>query len=436
MNRIVIITALPFRLKGNQSLLRFVKMFISRGDEVIFFTTGADNNGENTLRDPLFSYRKLKSFKQMVLFIARNKKIKPITGLSLPEESIYLTLRSEETLPPFGYHNLKNALVKWLNTLVLIFENLYLFTYLVLFENRVIRNADALVAYEYDNAIAAKWLSVFFRKVLISKYQGVILKASNRSVKECYFFYPANYIGLIKSDLCVMVNDGTDGAYYAKKKGNQNILFITHGVQDQSLNMSTVSDILEQSNGKFIVFNNASGSFWKRVDRTMRFINLLSDDVKKNIIVYSTYYGPYVEHIERFIQELGIMENFVLLKNIDSVQSNALLRAANVLVMTNDLSNLGNPVLEALYYGTPVITIKDEVMADFVESEAHGKLIPLDKNFDQVLADEITKRYHDFIAGRGTQVHDRIQNNHHNVFSLLEQQEKEYQAISNVITKE
>ncbi|UJL42921.1 hypothetical protein KDH10_000091 [Shewanella vesiculosa] len=58
MKSISIVTHLPFR-KGNQSLLRFVNMFLARGIKVDLFTSGYDENGENIIESNLFTLHQL-----------------------------------------------------------------------------------------------------------------------------------------------------------------------------------------------------------------------------------------------------------------------------------------------------------------------------------------------------------------------------------------
>jgi hypothetical protein len=90
------------------------------------------------------------------------------------------------------------------------------------------------------------------------------------------------------------------------------------------------------------------------------------------------------------------------------------------------MSNLGNPILEAIYYNIPAISINDESLEDLIKSNINGYLIDLDKDFDKNLAELITKlvinnTYLDDV--RGCLANQSI------VFPLQIQQQKEYDEI-------
>ena len=423
--KFLIITALPFRKYGNQSLIRFVSMLLNQNNSVSLLTTGYDTKGENLINNSRFHYFKLKSPRDLFHNIFNNSKSTSREKARF-KKNFFLKVKSEDILPPFGNHNIKTIIKRWIIFFLIIFDNIYLFIYLLLFRYKEVNTSHCIIAYEFNNAFVAKWLSVLFKKKLISKYQGVLLKASDRKILDCYLYYPDNFLGIIKSDLCIMVNDGTDGKFYASKRGNTNILFTNHGVYAREYNSSLISEFKNLYADKFFIFNNASGSLWKRVDRTMRFLINLSPEIRSRVIVLSTYYGPYQNHIRDYINLLGIDDCFKLIGNVTNEQCHALLKECHVVLMTNDMSNLGNPILEAIYYNIPAISINDESLEDLIKSNINGYLIDLDKDFDKNLAELITKlvinnTYLDDV--RGCLANQSI------VFPLQIQQQKEYDEI-------
>jgi hypothetical protein len=94
--------------------------------------------------------------------------------------------------------------------------------------------------------------------------------------------------------------------------------------------------------------------------------------------------------------------------------------------MTNDMSNLGNPILESIYYNIPAISINDESLKDLIKLNINGYLIDLNKDFDKNLAELITKLVinNTYLAEvRGALANQSI------VFPLRIQQQKEYDEI-------
>ena len=147
--------------------------------------------------------------------------------------------------------------------------------------------------------------------------------------------------------------------------------------------------------------------------------------------MFFTSYSGYDRHqLKELAVDLGVDEIVLFLDNIDHIQSNAILRESNVLAMTNDMSNLGNPVLEAIYYGIPTITIKDGSTEGFIKNNVDGYLIDLDDNFDTNFAKIISNLINNedlYIS-----LKNNIRNNK-SVNNLETQQTKEFEAIINII---
>ena len=66
---------------------------------------------------------------------------------------------------------------------------------------------------------------------------------------------------------------------------------------------------------------------------------------------------------------MDLSQNVVFLEGLDSIECNNILRNADVVIMTNDFSNLGNPLLEAIYYKTPIISIDDGSLEGFLTNK-------------------------------------------------------------------
>jgi glycosyltransferase involved in cell wall biosynthesis len=191
----------------------------------------------------------------------------------------------------------------------------------------------------------------FGEKNILINFQGTILKATNRKKSLAVKYFPHNYFSLNKSDLCLMVNDGTDGNYYAKQRGCDNIFFEPHGVlqykhDDEKLE---ILELLKKTK-KFILFNNASGSTWKRPDRIVRGLLKLDKDALNDIVLITTYYGPDREELIKYTKAKGLDKNVIFAEGLNNIQCNYILQNSDVVIMTNDISNLGNPILEAIFY--------------------------------------------------------------------------------------
>lgn len=436
--RIIILTSLPFRKYGNQSLKRFVNMFLEKGFNVELFSSGSDSKGENIVHNLKFKKHRLPSLLETAINLKDDAKLPSCKELKDKKSSnnLYQHIGSDTVLPPFGSNNILSLIKAWVRFILTRIDNLFAIFHLIFFKKGYIVNADAIIAYEIGYTFAAKILSKLYKKKYINKFQGVILKSTNRNINLCIKQYPENYFGLNKADLCIMVNDGTDGLYYATIRGNTNIYFEPHGINNKEYEcfekdpIKTNTFLKNVDREKFIIFNNASSSRWKRVDRIIRGLSLLDKNEHDKILFFTSYSGYDRHQLKELAVDLGVDEIVLFLDNIDHIQSNAILRESNVLAMTNDMSNLGNPVLEAIYYGIPTITIKDGSTEGFIKNNVDGYLIDLDDNFDTNFAKIISNLINNedlYIS-----LKNNIRNNK-SVNNLETQQTKEFEAIINII---
>tara|TARA_R110002096_G_scaffold432240_1_gene648636 strand:+ start:49260 stop:50567 length:1308 start_codon:yes stop_codon:yes gene_type:complete len=430
---VIIITALPFRIQGNQSLLRFTRMFLNNGYKVILYTTGNDDRGEITEKHPNLTFVNVPRFSSInklnPLKLLRNNSKYKDTESATPNH--YFNMKSADIVPPFGAHSKNTMFRKWISFSAGLIDNFLAFFYILSLYPKQILNAQAIIGYETGMAISAKFFSVIFNKKYINKYQGTVLEASKRNLSDAKKYYPSIYYGINKSDLCIMVNDDSDGEFYARAKGCENVLLTTHGVGVEDYKMESMPPKLITENAdKFILFNNATGSRWKRTDRILRALALLPEEKLKNILLITTYFADDKEKLVEFCEKLGLRENVIFLEKINHIESNTFIQFSDALIMTNDMTNLGNPTIEALYYGTPVISLDERTLGEFVRHGKDGYLISINEDMDVEMANAISALSND------KKLYDKIKRSvqsNTSVHSLKTQQEKEFQRILDVL---
>jgi L-malate glycosyltransferase len=428
--RVVIFTGLPFRRQGNQSLIRFVNMFLDKGLLLTMFSAGNDERGENALEHDNFTLCKIKSF-EISFSNFLNKIFGKFQKRTISTKNHFKNIKSYDVLPPYGSYTLANSFNKWFKYILTIIDNILMFFYILLFKNAIIRDCDLIIAYEINYSLCSKWFSKIYKKKYINKFQGTILKAIDRDKKKAIRYFPHNYYGINSSDLCLMVQDGTDGKYYAHERGCKNIFFEPHGVYEYKEDTMKEKNVRKLVNiNKFILFNNASGSTWKRPDRIIRALLKVKKKVLDNIILYTTYHASDRDKLIAFVKDTGLEKKVIFLEKIDNYESNYILRNSDVLIMTNDFSNLGNPILEAIYYKIPIISINDGSLDGFLEDERDSFLIDLDKDFDINMAHAIERLYED--KGLYSRIKQNL-NSNNQVRELSIQQEREFKVINTLL---
>jgi glycosyltransferase involved in cell wall biosynthesis len=427
---ILVLTGLPFRKVGNQSLLRFIKMFIKRDVNVVLFSSGSDTKGENVLTDKCFTHHQFWSLQISFTNFLNNCALQ-LKKTNSSSVNYFETIRSEDVIPPYGGYNVKNLITKWIKFFLYILDNIMLFIFLVLFHSPSIVKSTVVVGYESAYTLCSKWIARLYGKNYINKFQGTILVATNRDKTLALKYFPHNYFSLNSSDLCIMVQDGTDGKYYAESKGCDNIFFEPHGVleyKNKEFPENIVNKLHKQK--KFVLVNIASGSTWKRTDRIVRSMYKIPSSILKNIVLVTTYHAQNKLDLVEYTRKLGLEENVIFLEGVSPDECNYMVQKCDISIMTNDFSNLGNPILESIYYKTPIISIDDGSLEGFIEDGESGFLIKLDKNFDENMASAIVKLYKD--DGLRKKFRNNL-NKDSQVRELSQQQDREFKVIEKMI---
>jgi len=407
--KVVVVTALPLRLYGNQSLKRFVTMFLDRGDEVVVISDGSDENGEHDFQHDLLTY--VQTSAPGVAGPNVNAEVKNRISESHPFED----LRVNDKLMAFGKPSFIVAIKNWLKLFRWFLLNLSFYRKVRL--NKALRSSDLIVAYETGRSLAAEMIAKNKKLPLLGKYQGTVLKAVYPSILKSIAFFPESYFGIRKADLVVMVNDGTDGDYFCRRRGVRNIYFPIHGVLKANLEgVHLPKEVQEaKSIGKKVLFHCASGSVWKRPDRVISALKTLSRVELDKLVVFSTYFGPGRTYLEKILKNNDLEKSFVFLEKLSSEECQGLIRVSDGLISVNDMSNLGNPVLESAFFGIPIISLDDNSVQPYINNYSGLYTCAIDENLSFSLGREICGPH---TKGEGASVN-----------TLKEAQESEYDII-------
>ncbi|MBA7583080.1 Alpha-monoglucosyldiacylglycerol synthase [subsurface metagenome] len=86
-----------------------------------------------------------------------------------------------------------------------------------------------------------------------------------------------------------------------------------------------------------------------------------------NIVLLIIGDGPQRKVLEKLVEWLGIKNSVQFLGLIPHREVAKYCSITNLFLSLYDITNLGNPVLEALYFGIPIITISDEGTRQLLE---------------------------------------------------------------------
>lgn len=380
--KVFILTELPMLVGGNQSLYRFTKLLGNAGAHLTVFKSNYNVVGAEQREVGLIDRINIPTVSGL---FRKATAVAPEKDDNTSSVSIFVQLRSSTRLTSIGKITTKVVVRNWVSFIAQWIDNVIMLIWVFW---RIRRGKpDLIVGYEIKYTFASQILSRILSVPYVNKFQGTALVSFGTELARAKFSMPGHYYGINASDLCLMVNDGTRGDYYARARGCRSIRFAAHGVGHVgTCSSQRLQGIDQVTRNRIFIFNNASGSIWKRPDRLIRFFNYLKPDTLKKISLVSSYYGPGLSELREMKEELPPDALLIFSGRLTQEESYSLLLKCDFLMMTNDLSNLGNPVLEAVYNGVPIISLNDGSLDGYVLDRYNGLLVDVNENFDSELA--------------------------------------------------
>ncbi len=270
---------------------------------------------------------------------------------------------------------------------------------MILRQNKV----DVVYGYEVYGVLATNLLKIFGmckRKKVISRFQGTFffefIRAKNwRKIAMNWEHLLALWL---PSDLCIMTNDGTQGdkALAAiNSRSMINMRFWVNGVDAQYVS----SDALEAfkvhlciQEGASVVLTICRLETWKRVDRGLR---IVSEIIHNHGIVNFVYLivgeGEQKPHLQRLAAELGVKDYVRFLGAVPNEEVKKYLAVADVFLSTYDLSNVGNPLLEAIRAHKIIFTLNNGDTGSWIQHRVNGFIYDPLSNIIPEMAQDISQ---------------------------------------------
>lgn len=243
---------------------------------------------------------------------------------------------------------------------------------------------DIFYAYEIQGVLSAKILALIFKKPVISRFQGTMLAPwIGKKFWKIRFW---QHILALKTpvDLLFMANDGTRGDWLLRQLNvnMDKVKFWMNGVDKDiyipNFDKEKFKKELGIENNKKILLTVSRLENWKRVDRI---ITAMPEIVKKYQDVMLLIIGNGMErkNLENFTEKLNV-GNYI--KFLDALPHNELKKYYNLadfFVSLYDLSNVGNPLLEALSCGKCIITLDVGDTDKFIYDKQNGILLKINE---------------------------------------------------------
>ncbi len=238
-----------------------------------------------------------------------------------------------------------------------------------------------------QGTVVASLLGKLLGKPVITRYFGVCISESDVVKLSSRMFVLDEIAGLVANTTAtVMTNDGTGGDKILKllQVDERKINFWMNGFDAEHLRLPGNWDALGFKRdlgveNKKVIMMISRLATWKRVDRGINCVHkLVKEHGMKNIVLLIAGEGPARADLQTLAESLGVSDVVRFLGGVPHKELCKFLSISDVFLNLFDVSNLGNPLLEALYFNVPVVTIDDKSMAGLLENNVDALLVKIE----------------------------------------------------------
>lgn len=237
-----------------------------------------------------------------------------------------------------------------------------------------------IYGYEVQGIIAAKKIADRVNAKLITRYQGTIItkeEAKKNAIIDKIKKYPHLQALRIKADMCIMTNDGTFGLDVLKGIGNEtkDIFFWRNGLDFDKTKEKVYTKNIKKNVFKFLTVSRVVK--WKRIDRAIDLIKILTEK-GYNCELKVVGDGSEKENLISQVHEYRLEDKVFFLGAIPHNNVYDVMQEVDFFLSFYDISNLGNPLFEAMYMGLPIITLNTGDTASVIKNGENGILLDID----------------------------------------------------------
>lgn len=242
------------------------------------------------------------------------------------------------------------------------------------------RRPDLVYGYEIYGVPVARRTADRFGLPMVARYQGSLM-STRRHERLGWLRYWKHLRALrTPADLIVMTDDGTLGDELLRDLGHpeERVRFWMNGV-DRSIASSPVSGdevraALGVSADTSLLLTVSRLSYWKRVERAIEGTAQLAEE-GRDVALAIVGSGPEEARLRARTEALGLSERVRFVGGVSRDDLAGYYRAANLLLSLYDYSNLGNPAIEAMVLGTPLLALDVGGTRNLVHDGVNGRLV-------------------------------------------------------------
>jgi glycosyltransferase involved in cell wall biosynthesis len=243
---------------------------------------------------------------------------------------------------------------------------------------------DLLYGYEVHGVLAQRKVRAKHSLPLVARFQGTVMHPYLRRPQSLLRKFEEVRALKTPADLYIMTDDGTRGdevlqALNPESEGR--VRFWRNGLEalseapQEKLDGGAARDGLGLASDDFVLVTATRLARWKRIDRAIDAMARLRDEgLPAKLLVVGD--GEERTNLERQAQELNLQSRVTFVGAVPQSEVQRYLCAADVFLSVNELSNVGNPLLEAMLAGRCVLTLDEGDTSDLIRDGETGVLLP------------------------------------------------------------
>jgi glycosyltransferase involved in cell wall biosynthesis len=243
---------------------------------------------------------------------------------------------------------------------------------------------DLLYAYEVHGALAVRRLQRRWRLPTVCRFQGTIMHPALDDRFSLIRRHEEVLALRTPADLYIMTNDGTRGDEVLARLNPHSqgrVHFWRNGLDLERLTpaasrqRAAARSALAIPAGRFVMMTACVLLPWKRVDRAVRALpHVLADLPEALLIILGD--GEEKANLERLARELDLSDAVRFEGAVPQEEVRRYLWATDLFLSLNDLSNVGNPLLEAMACAKPIVTLDSGATGELIRDGETGLLLP------------------------------------------------------------
>ena len=243
---------------------------------------------------------------------------------------------------------------------------------------------DILYGYEVHGVLAQRLVRRGHRLPLVARFQGSVMQPYLRRPHSLLRKYEEVLALKTAADLYVMTDDGTRGDEVLQQLNPGSagkVCFWRNGIETGSVR-APAGDEAEEVRHRlglrpddFVLVTATRLARWKRLDRAIDAVSVLrAQGLRARLLIVGD--GEERTNLEEQSRSLGLDGLVSFVGSVPQAEVQNYLWAADVFLCVNELSNVGNPLLEAMIAGRCILTLDEGDTRDLIRDGETGILLP------------------------------------------------------------